>query len=376
MRTMEDLKRQKESLFRKHPGLRDVRLLPLRETPCSHRELSAFIERCFSHDYGNESRITFTPEFLEWNMPEPRGVCALDDHDQRLGCFLSFSHAYSRDGVMKKYAIETAWSTIPEMRGKGLAQFLELSLKEIKRASDTDFSSYWLDIRHSKKGSSYRILGRKEKTLGIYSYNLIGKTFDYRKARVYAGLNAFTYAVVSATQQLFPSRRGNRFPGGYRVEPYAQSRIDRYIALIEEVDRGKRFRRVYDREDLARRLHFHKNTFHTLSYSLSDQGGQPWALLHGYKMPLKGDDWAFFADGMVFHPELAWSVKRLFLSECEGILRDEEGCIGATLVGTATEEPMWKHGYVPFGSQVLGFEPHVDLDLTPDDLRGLRIELR
>lgn len=146
--------------------------------------------------------------------------------------------------------------------------------------------------------------------------------------------------------------------------------------FLDAVDRFKRFRRAYDREGLARLLNFHKNGFHTLSYSLDDGGGTPWALLHGYKLLLKDDDWAFVTDRMIFHPELTWSLKRLFLSECEGILRDEEGCVGITLVATAAEAPLWKYGYLPFGSQALAVRPLADLELSSQDLRRLRIELR
>lgn len=376
MRTLEDLKREKDTLFRKHPALRDARLLPLRETVWSYPKLSAFIERCFNHDYGNDSRIRFTPEFLEWNMPVPLGVCALDDRDRWLGCVLSFSGTYRHDGETRGYAIETGLSTIPEMRGRGFAQLLDLTYNETRLASGSGFSVYWLDSRQSSKGNSNLILERKGETLCIQPHPLIGKSLDCRKARVHGGLNAVAYAAVWTAQQVFPSRRGRLFPGGYRLAPYSAACMDGYLALIEAVDRRKRFRRVYDREELTRLLNFHKNAFHTLCYSLNDGGGTPWALLYGYKLPLKDGVWTFCSDGMIFHPELTWRLKRLFLSECEGILRDEEGCIGVTLVGTAAEEPLWKYGYVPFESQGLGFELHAEPELTAHDLRGLRIELR
>ncbi len=184
------------------------------------------------------------------------------------------------------------------------------------------------------------------------------------------------YAAVRITQQIFPSRRGNLFPDGFHVAPFCAASIEGYLALFEVVDRQKRFRRLYDRGSLERLLNFHKNTFHTLCYSLNDRGGTPWALLHGFKLPLKDDAWAFFADGLIFHPDLAWHLKRLFLSECERVLRDEEGCVGTSLIATATEEPLWKYGYVPFGSQTLGIRSRQGPELSARDLRGLRIELR
>jgi hypothetical protein len=375
---MDDLKRDKDALFKRYPELKDVRVLPLGNTAWSYRNLSAFIEQCFSHDCGDESRILFTPEFLEWNMPAPLGVCVLDDRNRWLGCVLSFSYDYCRDGEIKKYTIGTAICTIPEMRGRGLGQLLGLSSTEFEltSGSGSEFSLSWVDNRYSHEGNSRLVLRQLEKTFTIRSFDLICKPVDCRKARIYAGLNTVTYAAARAAQLVFPSRRGNRFPAGFRVAPFRTASIDGYLALFDAVDRFKRFRRAYDPEGLARLLNFHKNGFHTLSYSLDDGGGTPWALLHGYKLLLKGDDWAFVTDGMIFHPELTWSLKRLFLSECEGILRDEERCVGMTLVATATEAPLWKYGYVPFGSQALALRTLADLELSSQDLRGLRIELR
>ena len=152
MMPMEDLKRRKEALLRKHPELADVRVLPLRETTWSYRQLSAFIERCFVHGYGNESRIRFTPEFLEWNMPVPSGVCLLDDGDRWLGCALSFSSSYKRDDETKEYVISTAASTIPEMRGRGLVQLLNVSYNESDVISGSEFSIFWPYIRYRSQG--------------------------------------------------------------------------------------------------------------------------------------------------------------------------------------------------------------------------------
>jgi hypothetical protein len=377
MRPLEDLKRKKDNLLKKHPGLTDVRVLPLRETDWTYQKLSAFVERCFSHGYGNEPRIRFTPEFLEWNMPIPLGVLILDDRDRWLGCALSFSRTYNRDGEAREYVISTAASIIPEMRGRGLVQLLNLSLNESELLSGSEFSIFWLDNRHrGRDDAKLALLKRMEKSLEFQTVNLFGKSIDCRKARIHGGFNTATYAAVWTAHQVFPSRRGNRFPDGFRLEPFCTDCIDGYLALIEAVDRCKRFRRIYEREGLARLLSFHKNAFHTLCYSLNDRGGMPWALLYGYKLLLRDNDWAFFADGMVFHPDLTWQMKRLFLSECEGTLREEEGCIGTTLVGTTTEEPLWKYGYVSFGSQVLGFKAYADLKPSPQDLRELRIELR
>jgi hypothetical protein len=146
--------------------------------------------------------------------------------------------------------------------------------------------------------------------------------------------------------------------------------------LIDAADRSLPIRRIYDDGELSRMIHFRKNAFHALSYCLLDGGGRADGFLFGYKLPLGERDCAFFADGIIFRPGLIYGLRRSFLSECEGRLRDEEGCIGTTLVSTASPESLLKYGYVPFDRQVLGVEPYVEMDLSPRNLRGLRIELR
>jgi hypothetical protein len=146
--------------------------------------------------------------------------------------------------------------------------------------------------------------------------------------------------------------------------------------LIDTADRLSPIRRIYDDEELSRMIHFRKNAFHALSYCLLDGDDRADGFLFGYKLPLGERDCAFFADGIIFRPGLPYGVRRSFLSECEGRLREEEGCIGATLVSTASPESLLKYGYVPFDSQILVVEPYVEMDLCLRNLQGLRIELR
>ena len=71
IRTGEDLQRQKEALFRKHPDLGELRTVTVPEAGWDHRRTSDFIESCWRDYYGaEEARVVFSPEFLEWQFPE------------------------------------------------------------------------------------------------------------------------------------------------------------------------------------------------------------------------------------------------------------------------------------------------------------------
>jgi len=323
--------------------------------------------------------MIFSPEFLEWQMPDLRGICALDRDERYIGCFLSFPRSYRQGdrAWLGTFSVISCLSIIPDVRGRGIAQLLALLIKEIDAKSDHSFSCYYLDQRKNGSGSSFQLWGtRQSRTYLINQITLLGKSFDWRKSRKYGQLNSFFTLAAWGIQMLFPSRRGHAFPGGRCVETGAVEHLPVIRELIETADRLSPIRRIYDDGELSRMIHFRKNAFHALSYCLLDGDGRADGFLFGYKLPLGERDCAFFADGIIFRPGLPYGVSRSFLSECEGRLRDEEGCVGATLVSTASPESLLKYGYVPFDSQILGVEPYVEMDLSLRNLRGLRIELR
>jgi hypothetical protein len=380
IRTLEDLNRQKETLFQKHPNLRDLRIVKLQEAGWDYRRLSDFIESCWRDYYRpEESRMIFSPEFLEWQMPELQGICALDQDGRYIGCILSFPRSYSQDNRMnlETFSVISCLSIVPNVRGSGIAQLLSFLIQEIDAKRGYSFSCSYLDQRKNSSGSSFQLWGtRKSRMHTINKIPLLAKSFDWRKSRKYGQLNIFLTLAARGIQLLFPSRRGHAFPGGRSVQTGALEHLSAVRDLIDAADRLLPIRRIYDDEELSRMIHFRKNAFHVLSYCLLNGDSRADAFLFGYKLPLGERDCAFFADGIIFRPGLPYSLRRSFLSECEGRLRYEEGCIGATLVCTASPESLLKYGYVPFDSQVLVVEPYVEMDLSLRNLRGLRIELR
>ncbi|MHB8772600.1 MAG: GNAT family protein [Syntrophales bacterium] len=380
IRTREYLLRQKETLLRAHPDLREIRVVTVQEAGWDHRQASAFIESCWRDYYrAEESRVVFSPEFLEWQLPELHGICALDRDGRPAGCLVAFPRSYrmqGRDGV-ERFTLGSCLSILPNLRGRGIAQLMVLAVQELDMENGRSFSCCYIDRRKSGSGSSYRIWGTpRSRAYSLSRISLLAKAFDWRKARTYGRLNFLATAVVRGAQKLFPSRRGRAFPNGLRVHAGSGEHLPAVRELLDAADRSLPARRVYGDAELTRMIVFRKNTFHALSYVLLDEQGRADGFLFGYRLPVGERDSAYFADGVVFRPGLPYRLRRSFLSECEGRLRDGEGCVGLTLLSTASPENLLKYGYVPYDSQIRGMDLYVGTGLTPRNLSDLRIELR
>jgi hypothetical protein len=380
-RTPEYFQRQKDALFRKHPDLREFRIITIKEAGWDHRMASDFIESCWQSYYRpEESRTVFSPEFLEWQSPELDGICVLgSDRSKVAGCLLIFPRFYRRQNgtVARSFTFGSCLSILPELRGRGIAQLIVLAVQELDLENSRSFSCCYFDQRKNGLGSSFQLWGtRRSRASSLMQIPLLAKSFDWRKAREYGQLNLLETVVIRGAQMLFPSRRVQSFSKGYRFEVGVQIHRPAVLDLLDAADRGLPVRRVYADEELSRMIAFGKNGFHALSYLLLDRNGCAHAFLYGYRFPLGTRDHAFVADGIVFRPGLFCRLRRSFLSECEGRLRDEAGCVGVTLLSTASRESFLKYGYVPFDSQILGVDLYAGADLSPEDLRDLRIELR
>ena len=380
IRTREYLQAHREALFGKHPELRDLRIVTVQEAGWDHRRLSAFVESCWRSYYrASEARLVFSPEFLEWQLPELQGICALDREGRPAGCLMGFPRTCRRRGGAgeERFSVGSCLSILPEMRGRGIAQFLVLAFQERDVEQGLSFGCCYLDPRKRAAGSSFGLWGgRRSRGHSLLRIPLLAKTFDWRKARRYGPLNLLETAVARGAQALFPSRRGQAFPGGRRVEEGTATHLPAARELLDAADGALPCRRVYGDEALARMIAFRKQSFHALSYLFTDGEGRADGFLFGYRFPLGAGDCAYFVDGVIFRPGLPGGLKRAFLSECEGRLRDREGCVGVTLLATAARENLLQYGYIPYSSQVLGMDPYAAIDLSPGLLRDLRIELR
>jgi hypothetical protein len=79
IKTLDILKDQKKKLFEKNPDLKKATVLTLEQAGCSFKDISAFIELCFDHDYQGETRMRFTPEFIGKNANDLSGTVILYD---------------------------------------------------------------------------------------------------------------------------------------------------------------------------------------------------------------------------------------------------------------------------------------------------------
>ena len=67
---LQDVEMQKDALLKKHPELKDLHVVPLSDSGLSYKELSNFIEKCWTYDYEDKPRIVFSPDLLEFTIPE------------------------------------------------------------------------------------------------------------------------------------------------------------------------------------------------------------------------------------------------------------------------------------------------------------------
>jgi hypothetical protein len=379
IRTREYLHSQKEALFRKHPDLKEFRIVTVREAGWDYGRASDFIETCWRDYYGaDESRVVFSPEFLEWQLPELDGICVLDRDGRQVGCLLVFPRSYQNAGAgVERFTFGSCLSILPDVRGRGIAQLMVLAVQELDLENGRSFSCCYIDRRKNGSGSSYRLWGtRRSRAYAHIPIPLLAKAFDWRKSQKYGQLNPLAAAVLRGAQKLFPSRLGCVFPDGRRVREGAAVHLAAVRELFDAADRSLSVRRVYGDEEVVRMIAFRKGAFHALSHLLLDEKGRADGFLCGYKFPLGERDYACFVDGIVFRPGLPYRLKRSFLSECEGRLRDREGCVGVTLLSTASRENLLQYGYVPFDSQILLMDLYAGTDLSSRNLRNLRIELR
>lgn len=68
IKTAAAIERQKENLLERKPSLRDVQIVPLRESSLAGKteEIAAFIDLCWADTYGNQDRFNYEAEYLEW----------------------------------------------------------------------------------------------------------------------------------------------------------------------------------------------------------------------------------------------------------------------------------------------------------------------
>ena len=166
---LENIARQKKNLIQKHPNLNSVQLVPLEKTGLSLDEISAFIEQCWRKDYTDEARITFCPNFLEYNINGGPSLVLWGENKEINGVFLGYNVGVEKEGEFLQGCLCTGLSTHPDCTGQGIAQMLYLSQLELIIKKEFDFSLYWFDSNHVNPGNAYHIFGQNRENVELQS---------------------------------------------------------------------------------------------------------------------------------------------------------------------------------------------------------------
>lgn len=375
---LKDLKRQMEKVYNKHPDLHDVEVVPLKSSNITLNELSDFIEKCWNYDYGNEARITFTPEFIEYNIPKINDdfSCGIAKKDGELaGAYLSFPTKQRIGEEPITSYIGTGLSTQPKYRGQGLSQLLWLKAIEFYLSSESPISYAWLDVRHNWEGTSYKIFGKdKEKVHLNKLVNFYAKSFEYDTAVEVGKLGKVEKMGIKLTSGLFPTKYEE--PTGYEISPVEPKDSELIKYFIDEYQSKGELKREISPDGLVHRLGFSKNGFSSFAYGLQSRGNI-YGLIFGFTNPVGNQAKFLQVDGMLFHPDVKYKDKKKFISSCEQIARDEFGCFSSVIPGSVTNDGLIRYGYVPVAKQALCAVSYTgDVALTGNRMYNLFMELR
>jgi hypothetical protein len=372
-KTKQEIDQSLDRLISKNPHLNQVKVLPLNQSGLSYNQISEFIESSWRIDYGDETRMTFTPSFLEYNMDNPNAEnisIAAFQGSQLAGIVLGFEQNFAFNKIIKG-CICTGFSVLPELRGKRIAQLLSLKQMDLIIDNGYNFLIYWLDTRHTWEGSSFKIFSKKFEYLA--DYPMYAKSFDYEKTIQINQLKAYEKGWIKLIQKIFPSR--DNLPVGFGIDVYSTQDEKECFEFINEFSSRKKMTRYFSENEFDRKMSFKKSDLNSIALILH-QNNKIFGLIYGFTNPVQHKDSFFQYDGMIFHPDLTWSVKRKFISAVENYIIRELGCFSAVLPGSITDEQMVKYGYFPVISQALAVNCFTQIDGIKNPAKQIHVELR
>jgi GNAT superfamily N-acetyltransferase len=376
IKTLDILQAQKKKLFEKNPELKKATVLTLKQTGYSFKDISAFIELCFDHDYQGETRMRFTPEFIEKNANNLSGTVILHDGNI-VASVMTFPNTcfsvFPNQTKPNNFVIESALSVHPEYRGKKLGQFIEIETKENLIKEGIDFSVYWLDSRHNKPWHSFNIFGNDQnKIKETTEISLLCKSYNLVRLKKYEKLGFVLYSLLKTIQSIYPLKDNEL--QGYRVSKFDPALVDKYLDFAQGTTSFESVSIGFDRESFYRLYGPQKRE--SFFYSLVDETNDKISVLaFGFKSPQRKGDFLAFFDGLIFHENLPKPLKRNFMGVIEADLRDAEKCMAGTIPKNCIKGA-FSYGYIPYQKQVLGFDPYKELNFGINEVSKMLIGLR
>ena len=379
MRTqiLKHIREAKARLVRKHPELETLELCTLSESGLSHKAVSAFIEKCWKYDYAGETRITFCPEFLAYNLPdmardEISMVARSNVHI--VGLVLGIPVYLMRRGEIMKCVIGTGLSSSPDFRGRGLSQLLAFSLDEKAFLKGSRHIFVWFDGRHVWEGSSYRVFVGRKKFWCSSAVRILAKSLDYESATQIENLNRFEKIWVQATMRLFPAR--NNLKGGYHLAALTEKDQEYCQKFYLKNQTENPYKRYLPREALWKKATYHEGPIRSAVF-LMKKNKKIKGLIFGFTNPVGSGKRYFQVDSVLFETSLGYLEKRMFMGAFEYVLLHDFKCFSVVIPESVANVNLVKHGYFPVTKQDFcnHFKPE-ESDYTENTHRNLMVELR
>ena len=370
------IEKAKSFLLKNNEVLSSLVVEPLCDSNVTVQQLSDFIEACWTRDYGSEGRIIFSPELIEFNIPDIKKdsisiVGKIDGH--LVGVFLFFPMFYRIGEDVISSGIVTGLSTHEELRGKRVSQFLVLCIEENLINHEIGFAKFWLDDRHNTGGSSYQTYKKgKKRTEWNKTVSLYAKPFDVKKLTRAAKLSSVEKAGAKFMQWRFPSKMD--LPKGYQIHGFRKGDTDHWLRFISENQPKGVLRRHFSAAELERKLSYSKGRTEPIAFR-AEREGATHGVIYGFTVPFGDSESYAQIDGIIFNPRLSQSDKRKIVGSWERAIIDEYGCFSSAIPASATPENLADFGYVKLMTQTLGANFY-DPSIPQEALNSLLVELR
>jgi hypothetical protein len=189
IKTIDDIKRQKDFLLTQKKGLRDIKIMPLRESSLAGKvdEIADFIDMCWAETYGEQDRFNYNQDYLKWvfgngGFNSDTSLVA-QKSDKVTGLILTAPFKFLYNNLEFDTSIVTALSINPAIKSNGLGRLIYLNVQENSINSLSGIFN-WYHSSIQNKFSSHNIHTSQEKNHFDFwgHYHLMSRVFDFQRA--------------------------------------------------------------------------------------------------------------------------------------------------------------------------------------------------
>jgi hypothetical protein len=305
IKTLQDVKDQKDELLRKKPALEHIEIKPLSTIfgKDKLKELADYIHHCWADTYGpKQDMFDYDAEYIKRVF----GLGGLDSNQSLIatqgGKVLGVSLATPRTFMYKekemKTYINSALSINPDIKSNGLGRYMFLTIQENIIQNNLGGAFFWYHSSIGNKFSSHKVHTKQEKDFydlwGHYSLN--SRIFDIDRAINNAHLKPYEAFGL----RLFAGK--NNDSGSQGLQEIEEQNIEEICDYLNSNTRKAGEGRIISTEELKRDAMFKGEQPGSESYGLvqRDSTGKIIGIAVGYNVVVigKNRDNVFFLDNL------------------------------------------------------------------------------